>query len=1044
MKKSLLCAWVFLLAMPLYSISQNRQITGTVRNTNGEPIPLATVQLKGTTNATTADENGRFSITVSGTNVVLVISSVNYENREIAVGSEDVLNVTLNDAADLREVVITALGIRKEKKALGYSAQEVKGADLVATRQTNIVNALRGKAAGVQINSGGGAPGQGSHIVIRGVKSLSPGKNNQPLFVIDGIVMDNSTTTVSSAGELRGLSNRAADINPDDVETITVLRGGAATALYGQAGSNGVVVITTRSAKAGKMRINFSTTYGFDEVNKFPDVQDQFTQGYVGATTRRPLYNPSDFFPSWGPTVAEAKAIDPTHPDELFHHYARGYQNGNQFRSSISLSGGTEASLLNSSFSYFKQEGVIPNSDYRNISARVGAQFKLSNKLRFNPALYFINSGGYRVNADRYNEQLSYWSPRWDVQDHIKPDGTMKTYGNDNPKYGTQFNRFKDNVNRLIGNVAFTYSPLNWLDLDYKLGMDYYADFRRHTGPGPKGLVGEVQFSDNGLGFVDEYRISNRILNSNVMATFKRDWTDDFNTALRVGNDVRAIKYSRLTASGSELDVPDLLTLNNSRVRSTSQYEEEYRIVSAYGDLSLGWKNFVFLNLTGRNDWSSSLAPGNNSFFYPSVSLSYVFSDHFGLPDFFSYGKLRASWAEIGKDTDPYEINTYYNSSVITSTSQVIWTRGDAKGDASLKPERTTTLEIGTELRFLKNRLGLDFTWYKLNSRDQIIPVAVSPTSGFGSVIINAGEIENKGIEIIINATPVRVRDFNWETTLNFSANNNKVVKIREGLTEIVVASHFGYVGSTATMKYIPGNPVGAIYGSSYLRYYSGKPDDRVTLYRDLPLVIANTGSNRGFPVRDGTQRILGNSQPEWIGGINNVLSYKNLTLSFLWETQQGQDRYDQLGNFMAAFGIAEYTENRTESQVFDGVLSDGSPNTQLVFMGQGLGPDSRDYGNGFYRNVYRTVTENFVHDASWVRLRTLSLSYAVPSKIFRNTFVQGATVSFTGNNLLLFTDYPGFDPETSSASAGSNVDAFTGFTYPAIRSYLFSINVNF
>lgn len=296
MKKSLLVAWVILLiSMPIHVFSQTRAISGTVKNKNGEPIPHATVQVKGTDNATTADENGRFAININSDNAILLISSVNYEPTEISVSSSNSYAIVLNDVANLTEVVVTSLGIRKEKKALGYSVQEVKGSDLVASRQTNIVNALRGKVAGVQINSGGGAPGQGSHIIIRGVKSLSPGKNNQPLFVIDGLQMDNSTNTVSSSGELRGLSNRAADINPDDIETITILRGGAATALYGQAGSNGVVVITTKSAKAGKMRINFSSTYGIDKVNKFPDVQDQFTQGYVGAVTRLPLYNPSDF-----------------------------------------------------------------------------------------------------------------------------------------------------------------------------------------------------------------------------------------------------------------------------------------------------------------------------------------------------------------------------------------------------------------------------------------------------------------------------------------------------------------------------------------------------------------------------------------------------------------------------------------------------------------------------------------------------------------------------------------------------------------------------
>ena len=439
------------------------------------------------------------------------------------------------------------------------------------------------------------------------------------------------------------------------------------------------------------------------------------------------------------------------------------------------------------------------------------------------------------------------------------------------------------------------------------------------------GLVDEIDHEDNELGFVDEYRISNRILNSIVMATFKKDWTDKFKTTLRGGNEVREIKYSRLTSSGSELDVPDLLSLNNAKVRSTTQFEQLYRIVSAYGDLTLSWDNYLFLDVTGRNEWTSTLARPNNTFFYPSASLSYVFSDQFKMPSWLSFGKVRASLAAVGKDTDPYQTNVYYGSSVITSSSQIAWTRYDAKGIQTLKPERTKTLELGTELRFFNNRLGLDFSWYKLNSREQILPVSVSPTAGFTTFIINAGEIENKGVELSLNANPIRSANFRWDVTVNFSANKNRVLSLNEGLEEIVVGSQFGYAGSTATLKYVPGYAVGNIYGTSYQRYYGGKTDDGVNVQEDLPIVI---GAN-GFPVRDTKQRLLGNSQPKWIGGITNTLSYKNFSLSFLWDTQQGLDRYNQLGNFEAAFGIAKYTENRNDIKVFEGVLADGTPNTK-------------------------------------------------------------------------------------------------------------------
>lgn len=1039
MRRSLLIAWVFcLLTMPLLLFSQSRQISGRVLDETGAPLAFASILVKGTSTGISADNEGRFTITVPGPTAILVVSSTGFQTQEIRVGNNSTITASLQAEAGLSEVVVTAMGIRREKRALGYSTQEVSGEELLAAKQPNVVNALQGKVAGVQINSTGGSPGQGARIVIRGIKSLDPTNDNQPLFVIDGVIMDNSTVTGSTQAELRGMTNRAADINPDDVESISVLKGGAATALYGQAGSNGVVVITTKSAKSGRMAVNLTTTYGVEEVNKFPDVQMRYTQGNNG------VYSPTEFFPSFGPTTEEAKLIDPTHPDQIFHHYKRAYQQGNQFRTSLNLSGGNERALLSSSISYLKQNGVIPNSDFKSISARLNGQIKLSDKLTFSPSIFFVNSGGYRVNADRFNESLTYWSPRWDVQDYINENGTMKTYANHNPIYATATNRFKDDVYRVIGNVLLNYAPTDWFHIDYRFGVDHYSDFRRHTAPGPRGLVGEIQHADNGLGFVREYRISNRILNSNIMATLSHDFSDKFNVSLRGGNEIRDISNNSLEATGAELDVPTLLTLNNTRIRNNTHAQSLYRIYSFYGDLSLSWDNYLFLNVTGRNDWSSTFAPGNNSFFYPSASLSYVFSDHLNVPSWLSFGKFRASVAGIGKDTRPYRLSTYYASTALQSNGQVVWTRSDQKGDFGLIPEKTTTVEVGTELRFLNNRFGVDFTWYKLNSRNQIIPVSVSPTTGFTSMILNSGEIENRGVEIALNLNPVRTANFRWDVNFNYSSNRNEVVSIREGLTEIVVATHFGYVGSAATMKYVPGYAVGNIYGTSYQRYYDGKPDDGMTLQRDLPQVIGTTGTNAGFPLRDLTQRILGNSQPRWIGGLTNSFTYKNFSLSFLFDTHQGHYRYNQLGNFLSAFGIAKYTENREETVVFPGVLPDGTANTQQVWLGQGVGPDGRNYTAGFYRNVHRGVTENFVEDASWVRLRNLNISYSLPSTVFRSSFVKGATFTLTGNNLLLFTDYTGFDPETSSFNSGSNVDAFTGFTYPAVRSVMASINLNF
>lgn len=1026
----------WLLIIPMSVFGQSRVLTGTITSNTGNPVPFATVEWKGTSSSTTANENGNYSLTVSGSNVILVVSSAGFNTQEFTAGNASSFNVQLTESGALSEVVVTAFGIKKEKKSLGFTVQQVDNKELNRNHQSNVVNALQGKVAGVQISSAGGGPGQGARILIRGINSLDGGRNNQPLFIVDGVEIDNSTFTTGGA-ETRGMSNRAADINPDDIESVSVLRGGAATALYGIRAANGAILITTKSAKAGKLQVGYNGMYSIDEVNKTPDVQNKFTQGYLG------VYDKTSFWPSWGPTVEEAKAIDPTHPNEIFNNFKRGYRTGHQTRHTVNLTGGTEKVQLAGAMSYFQQDGVIPFSDYKSYNARLNSQFTISSKLKAGASVNFINSGGTRVNADRYGEQLIYWSPRWDVMDYIKPDGTQKNYGleNDNPVYTLATNRFVDNVNRTIASAYVNYSPVKWLNFTYRFGNDFYTDARTHTAPGPKGTVGELILGDNDMGFIYEHNLRNRIITSTAIANFNHTINDVFSIDFKVGHDLRDIKLRRVSTMGDTLVVPDLFLLQNTKKVLANSLISDARNYGFFGDLTLGWKNLLFLNVTGRNDFTSTLSKDNRNYFYPSASLSYIFSEQFKLPVWWDYGKLKLSYAKIGKDGEPYGIVTAFAPGTPIGPS-VPFTQVNTLGNPNLRPEFTTTYEIGTELRFLKSRLGLEVIAYKAKSKDLIVPAKISNATGFDEAQVNAGELENKGLEITLSAIPLKKRDFSWEMRYNFSTNTNKVIKLNEGLNEIVLGSQFGYVSSTVTSKLTPGYAYGALFGRSFKRYYGSKPDDGITIAKDQPLLI---GAN-GFPVIDTRQRYLGSSLPKWMFNTTQTFTYKNFSLSALLDVREGQYRYNQFANFMAAFGTAKFTENRTETIVFDGVLADGTKNTKAVYLGQAKGPDGVDYGNGYYRNYYRGASENFIEDASWIRLRSLSLSYTVPSNILAKTkAVSAATLSLTGNNLWLKTDFTGFDPESSSNPAGSNTsDAFSGFTYPGIRSFVISLNLQF
>ena len=1007
-------------------------VSGTVYLEDSEtPAVGATVKVDGTDRGAITDIDGNFEIEASDGETI-VVSFVGYATQTSVV-SGDSLSFTLDEDTSLDAVVVTAMGIEKEKEALGYSYDEIGEKEIENSSEDNIVNVLQGNTTGALISRTGGGPGQTSRIVIRGINTFS--NDNEPLFVVDGIPIDNSSLTVGG-GSVRNISNRAADINPSEIESVTVLKGGAATAIYGSRASNGAIIITTKRGTPGTSTVRFTTSYGVESVNKFPETQRVYTQGFGG------VYDPNSFWPTWGPTVEEAREIDPDHPATIFNNYENAYQTGEKYSADLSFSGGTEDARYYVSGGYLNHEGTIPFSDYQKISAKVTGDFQLNDRFKVGASVQFINSGGDRVNADSFNERLTYWAPATDVNDYIKEDGTMKGYrfGGDvgnNPIYGARTNKFVDNVNRFIPNLTLNYQLNDWLSANYRVGFDHYTDFRDAYAPGPTGIADENVFENNGLGYVIQTPIKSTNFNSNAYLKFEKTFSE-LTTSFLVGHELLDNKYDRVTTTGNELDIYNLYNLGNAKEITTSQYKEQRREVGVFGDLQFDYGGFLYLTLTGRNDWNSTLPLNDNSTFYPSASVSWVASENLNLPEAFSYLKIRSSYGEVGKSVSPYETETVYfpqsgfpfnNENGVAING---WTRSNSAGDPNLRPEIIKTFDVGTDMNFLQNRVGVDFTWYRSKSQDLIINVPVTTSSGFSTFSGNAGSIENKGVELQLRGTPILNDDWELDMAVNFTSNQGEVIDIRDDVESISIGSFFGYAGSTASMRFEPGFEYGNIFGRSWLR-----EGDEGDLYVDTskPLVIGDNG----FPQRGG-QKILGNSQPDWFGSINTDLRWKNFRLNALIDTRQGAQKYNQMGNFHSAFGIAPYTLNRNETIVFDGVLEDGSPNTQEVWLGQGVGPDGMNYGAGYYRNHYRAITENFVEDADWWRLRNVSLTYSFPENLIQG-LAKSASIGIIGYNLWLDTDYSGFDPE-GIATGNSVADGFTGFNYPGSESVTLRLQV--
>ncbi len=993
------------------AIAQQISVTGKVTSSDdGLPIPGVSVKIKGTNTVVQTSGAGVYAIQASSTDV-LVFSYISMESQEKVVGSNKTINVVLASSSNLlNEVVVTALGVKVQKRALGYATQEIKADQLTNTNQSNMINALKGKASGVQVTSTGGAAGAGSRIQIRGINSLNPSADNQPLFVIDGIPISNNTDQLNDNFQN---TNRAADINPDDIETMTILKGPAASVLYGLRAANGAVIITSKSGKGGKPSFSFKSTYSFDDVTKTPEIQTTYGNGNGGA------YVPS--VNSWGPKINGLETYNPY--DEFF-------KTGHQAQNSFTFSGGGENATYFTSISNSDQTGVVPNSEYGKTSVRLSGTLKASEKLKFEGSANYINSGGKNPRTGISSGTIFYLMRHTNTvnpSDYLNPDGSEKTYNASiqNPFYFTENAFLEDNVNRIIGNLGVEHKTFDWLTLNYKAGIDNYTDFRK--------VYNEKGLLISPLGSMTEQRISYSEINSNFFARATKQFGEKWYATFLLGQSFTHINRTNLSVNGSQAVVPNVESINNYNVYLPTTAPSKKNIIGAFADLTVSYDNTVFLNVTGRNDWSSTLPASNRSFFYPSTSLSYVFTETLGLQDnaIFNFGKVRASYAEVGKDADPYQVGLYY--STLQAFNGVSGVRRDVKvGSESLRPERTKGLEFGGEFHFFKSKITLDANYAILNSIDQIVPVPISYASGFDIFLTNAGKIRNKSLEFLLNANVINSRDFKLDINANWSQTKGRVLSMPPGVSEIQFNPESPWVKQIIKTGGRPGD----WYGWPYTRV-----TDASSEYEGQLLIGAD-----GFPIIPqplSENHLIGNAYPDWVAGLGSSMTYKGLTFSFLFNIKKGGDVFDIPKTQRFSTGIGAETQMRNTQVIFKGVTNTGTAeNPVYVKNEKSVLIDQAFYANSF---PYKLASENNgFQDASWIRLQNVSLAYSLPKNWLEKSFIKSASVSVTANNLWLSTSFNGFDPEASAYGSGSNSVGYVGSGVPATRNIFVGLNVNF
>lgn len=1000
------------------AFSQTREVTGTVTDVSGTPVPGATITIKKTRIGTSAGPDGKYKI-MAPVNAVLVISGVGFDAREVSTGNQSTVSVALTVSNNaLNEVVVTALGIKRDKRTLTYSTQEVKGSSLVDAKQDNLVNALAGKVAGVQITNSSGMPGSSARIVIRGASSLTG--DNQALLVIDGIPMDNSEAG-NPDGSLGagGTTNRASDIDPNIIESINVLKGSAATALYGSAAARGAVIITTKNGmgagKSGKPSLSFSSSYSFENPI-LPKFQDKYAQGsggqYIDGNNGQ--YGSG----SWGPMIDTLKVngLPVQKHDNVKDFFKQGHTTDNN----VSVSGFSDRSNYLASYSYLKTDGTEPNTDYSRHAFFVKYGTKILSNLTLTTQFNYIHSENNRL-----LEGNSLASPLWTIYSapiswnplpYTNPDGSQQVYrlARNNPYWLVNNTGLLDKTDRILPVVNLNYAPFKWLSFTERLGADMYVNNTSYHEN--IGIIGSTSTDGRLYNRVNQYQQ----FNNDLIAEIKANITHDLFADIVVGNNILTNYSNSNFVQGVGLSIPGFYNVSNASNVTASYGYYKQRKVGFYAQATLEYKKMLTLALTGRYDGSSVLSQDKQFYPYGSVSGGFVFTEPLGLTNspIFNFGKLRLSYSAVGNDNvGPYALsNPFYHASIGNVAFPVNGQNGFQLTTTyafPLKNESVHELEAGLETRFFHNKVSLDITYFDKKSFDLLTPGSpLAPSTGFQSASINAGDMRNRGVEIVLGLTPIKTRDFSWDVGVNFTKIKNEVLNLAPGVPFLQFA---GFV-NPGIFAY-PHQAYGVIYGTHYKRNDQGQ------------LLLADNG----YPQVADDLAPIGNVTPKWIGGLTNTITYKAFSFSFVLDYKHGGDILNFDDHYLLFYGTPQATADRGTMTVFNGIIeSTGKANTTAVVKDQ-----------NYYQNLASIVDESSVEDGSYFKLRQASLGYNLSTLLPKGSFVKGLTVNVSGTNFILHKNFTGSDPEVSLNGSG-NGQGFANFTVPSNHNIIIGLKATF